>query len=140
MNTSSIAKRLREERKRLGLTQERFGAKGGVGKLAQLNYEKGERSPDAEYLAALTQIGVDVSYVLTGERVAVAMTPDEVAIVAAFRALDPRGRAGMLALLGGLSGAASEGQGIKAGKRSQVVLGGVNNIQLGSYQKSSTNK
>jgi transcriptional regulator with XRE-family HTH domain len=130
MNTLSIAERLREERKRLGLTQERFGAEGGVGKLAQLNYEKGERSPDAAYLAAIAFVGVDVSYVLTGERVTAAMTPDEAALLAAYRELDTRGRAGVLALIGGLSGAGTEAQPVKAAKRSQVILGGSRNIQV----------
>ncbi|MRS99495.1 helix-turn-helix domain-containing protein [Ralstonia pickettii] len=130
MNTRAIAERLREERKRLGLTQERFGAEGGVGKLAQLNYEKGQRSPDAAYLAAIALAGVDVSYVLTGERVATAMTPDEAALLAAYRDLDAQGRAGVLALIGGHSGVASEQQPVKAGKRSQVIVGGSNNVQI----------
>jgi transcriptional regulator with XRE-family HTH domain len=102
MNTLLIAERLREERKRLGLTQERFGAEGGVGKLAQLNYEKGERSPDAAYLSAIALVGVDVSYVLTGERCGAAMTPDESALLAAYRALDARGKQAALGALSGL--------------------------------------
>jgi transcriptional regulator with XRE-family HTH domain len=135
MNTRLIAERLREERKRLGLTQERFGAEGGVGKLAQLNYEKGERSPGAAYLSAIARAGVDVSYVLTGERVAAAMTPDEATLLAAYRELDARGRAGVLALISGLSGAGTEAQPVKAGKRSQVIVGGSNNVQLGDSLK-----
>ncbi|OCS48535.1 helix-turn-helix domain-containing protein [Ralstonia pickettii] len=135
MNTRLIADRLREERKRLGLTQERFGAEGGVGKLAQLNYEKGQRSPDAAYLSAIALAGVDVSYVLTGERGATAMTPDEAALLAAYRELDARGRAGVLALIGGLSGAVTEVQPVMAGKRSQVIVGGSYNVQLGDSSK-----
>lgn len=37
-------------------------------KVAQINYEKGKRKPDAEYLAAIAAAGVDVLYVLTGQR------------------------------------------------------------------------
>ncbi|MFC4923862.1 helix-turn-helix domain-containing protein [Delftia deserti] len=60
--------RLKEERKRLGLNQESFGTVAGVSQMSQLNYEKGVRKPDAEYLMAIAAHGVDVSYLLTGLR------------------------------------------------------------------------
>ena len=63
-----FSERLKEERGRLGLSQAAFGEVGGVGKLAQLNYEKGIRSPSAEYLHLLTAAGVDAGYLLTGKR------------------------------------------------------------------------
>ncbi|WP_295548791.1 helix-turn-helix domain-containing protein [uncultured Pseudacidovorax sp.] len=64
--------RLIEERKRLGLNQAAFGALGGVTKDSQLNYEKGTRRPDSEYLEALAMHDVDVAYVLTGHRMLMA--------------------------------------------------------------------
>lgn len=64
---TSIGARLREERNRLGLSQEAFGAIPGVTKQAQIRYEKGERHPDTLYLAAIAAAGVDVLYVLTGQ-------------------------------------------------------------------------
>ncbi|MCP1605739.1 helix-turn-helix domain-containing protein [Pseudomonas citronellolis] len=66
---TTIGDRLKEERVRLGLSQTDLGAVGGVGKTTQINYEKGERSPDATYLSAAAQRGVDVLYVLTGKHV-----------------------------------------------------------------------
>lgn len=63
-----IGGRLKEERQRLGLNQSDFAALAQVAKNSQLNYEKGERSPDAVYLAAVAAAGVDVLYVVTGER------------------------------------------------------------------------
>ncbi len=39
-----------------------------VSKTTQFNYEKGERSPDAPYLAKIALAGVDVLYVVTGQR------------------------------------------------------------------------
>ena len=63
-----IGARLREERDRLGMNQEGFGLLGGVRKQAQLLYEKDERKPDSDYLAAVAEAGVDVLYVLTGKR------------------------------------------------------------------------
>lgn len=64
MNTPS--ERLREERKRLGLSQEAFGALGGVKKLAQIKYEQGKRKPDAQYFEGIAAAGADVAYILTG--------------------------------------------------------------------------
>lgn len=64
----NISDRLREERERLGLNQVEFGSIGGVKKLAQINYEKGERHPDSAYLAAIAAAGADVLYILTGQR------------------------------------------------------------------------
>lgn len=60
--------RLTEERNRLGLSQEAFGAIAHVSKMSQLNYEKGVRRPDSGYLMAVAKAGVDVAYVLTGQR------------------------------------------------------------------------
>lgn len=68
MNTSGD--RLRGERIKLGLSQEAFAARGGVKKLAQINYEQGRRQPDAEYLRRIAEIGADVAYILTGTNAA----------------------------------------------------------------------
>jgi len=64
----SIFLRLREERERLGLTQEAFGTAGGVLKRAVINYEKGERFPDVSFLAGVANAGADVLYIVTGKR------------------------------------------------------------------------
>ena len=65
---TTIGQRLREERNRLGENQEVFGRLGGVGKHAQINYEKGERSPDGDYFARIAAGGADVLYIITGMR------------------------------------------------------------------------
>lgn len=70
---STTQERLKEERKRLGLSQEAFARLGGVQKRTQINYEKGMRTPDAAYLQSIAGSGVDVRYVVTGDR----MTPGE---------------------------------------------------------------
>jgi len=67
MNT--IGSRIKEERERLGLSQEAFGKLGGVKKLAQLNYEKGNRQPGGEYLNLLYQHdNIDLDYIIHGLR------------------------------------------------------------------------
>lgn len=45
-----------------------MGQMGGVRRLAQGNYEKGERLPDAAYLTAIAEVGADVGFILTGQR------------------------------------------------------------------------
>lgn len=64
----SIGDRLRETRKLKGLNQADFGGLAGVTKRTQMLYEGNERSPRADYLAALHSSGIDTHYVLTGER------------------------------------------------------------------------
>lgn len=65
---SDIGTRLKQQRKRLGLSQRELGHFGGVAANAQGRYESGERVPKADYLAAVANAGVDVLYVLIGRR------------------------------------------------------------------------
>lgn len=86
----TIGERLKEERLRLGLSQTELGAAGGKGKTTQINYEKGAGSPDAEYLAAAAEKGVDVLYVVTGRRTpeaANSFNGDEIDLVEHYRQL-----------------------------------------------------
>ena len=70
----SIGERLKEEREAMGKTQSDFAeiaaAAGvpGATRQSQAKYEKGLSSPSAAYLSAIALRGVDVHYVLTGER------------------------------------------------------------------------
>lgn len=85
-----LGDRLRQERQRLGLNQADFGALAGVTKTSQFNYEKGDRSPDANYLAALRPHGVDIYFILTGEPLpvaAAALAPDEAELIARIRGM-----------------------------------------------------
>lgn len=65
---SNFCERIKEERKRLKLSQVDFAELGGVTQNSQSSYELGKRTPDADYLMALAGHGVDVCYVLTGQR------------------------------------------------------------------------
>lgn len=71
---NEIGSRLREERVRLGMTQDSFGIAGGVLANAQGKYERGQRSPSAVYLARLAGLGVDILYVVTGKRIVPLLT------------------------------------------------------------------
>jgi len=130
----NFGERLAEERRRRGLNQTDFAALGGVTVKTQVLYEKSERVPDANYLAAVAQHGVDVLYVLTGEHVPSLLSAEESVVLTGYRGLDARGRAGVLALIGGLSAGSTDAQPVKAGKRSQIIVGGSNNVQLGNVR------
>lgn len=59
--------RLKEERKRLGLSKIDFANMLGIHRNTQGNYEAG-REPPIPYLLAVQEAGVDVAYVMEGER------------------------------------------------------------------------
>lgn len=63
----SIGQRLRQERKRLNLTQAKCGEIGGVTRESQRNYEIDKRSPNNVYWQAVAKVGVDIQYVITGK-------------------------------------------------------------------------
>lgn len=66
---STLGSRLLEERKRIGLSQVSFAERGRVGKHSQINYEADRRSPDGNYLKAISDAGADITYILTGVRI-----------------------------------------------------------------------
>lgn len=63
-----IGERLKEERIRLGLSQTELAELGCVQRNTLFNYEKGVRSPDADFLARIAGRGADVLYIVTGRR------------------------------------------------------------------------
>lgn len=67
---SGLGIRLREERKRLGKTQAEFADAGGVGRLSQIQYENESTAPTTRYLSGIANIGVDLTYLLLGIRLA----------------------------------------------------------------------
>ena len=67
-NNDQRGDRLRQERSRLGLSQKDFAALFGKKNMAVMRYEKGERVMGQEDLEALHKAGVDVWYLITGER------------------------------------------------------------------------
>jgi transcriptional regulator with XRE-family HTH domain len=72
---STIGVRLRQERVRIGLTQRELGHAGGVAANAQGSYELDKRSPRADYLAKILEVGIDIIYVLTGKPIPPTGTP-----------------------------------------------------------------
>ena len=84
-----VGNRLREERERLGLSQEEFGTRVGVSRGTQKKYElSGSSSIDLKYVTALETLGVDATYILTAARsLADGLSRDEAAILDQYRAI-----------------------------------------------------
>lgn len=72
MYNKSLGKRLSSIRG--NSTQMEFAERYGVHKNTLARYERGERAPDAEFLAALARSGYDVNWILIGEGSKVAET------------------------------------------------------------------
>ena len=88
------------------MTQRVFGDIGGVEPNAQGKYESGERTPKADYLAAVAAHGVDALYVLSGTRTPVhqgGLSAEEARVLAAFRGLRALDQAAVQQLLGSLA-------------------------------------
>ena len=83
----NLGLRLKEERERLGYSQPAFAELVNSGKHAQIKWEKGETSPTALALEAWAGVGLDVLYVVTGQRQAAlpAADPSEQLLLDNFR-------------------------------------------------------
>lgn len=90
----SIGERLRRERERLKLTQPDFAKIAGTTKQTLYSWEAGGSFPKADQLNELAERGVDVYYVLTGQRIGLATTLSvrESALVENYRAAPEAGK------------------------------------------------
>jgi len=97
--------RLKAERKRLGLNQEKFAQLGGVTRDTQLNYESGARKPDSEYLQRISDAGIDVLFLFTGTPSTATLSDDEAELLNGYRSLDIRTKARVLGVIEGATSA-----------------------------------
>ncbi|ANC00655.1 XRE family transcriptional regulator [Pseudomonas putida] len=90
-----VGNRLREERERLGLSQEEFGVRVGVSRGTQKKYElgTGSSSMDLKYLTALEAFGVDTTYIVTASRTLPAgLSSEEADLLEQYRAIPEQDR------------------------------------------------
>ena len=128
-----IDERIKSERKRLGFNQTEFAEIAHATRGTASNWETGTGSPDAKALAALAVVGLDVLYVVTGQRSFVPppkLSAEEETMLELFKdAPKLARRAAMAALLGSVAGNASGGthqsSGIGAVHMGQVTGVGV---------------
>jgi len=92
MSLDDIAKRLREERKKLGMTLAVFAKTGGIGLKTLRNYERYGREPRAVFLSKIATAGADVTYIITGEHPDTAMNLNERELISLYRAAPPLGQ------------------------------------------------
>lgn len=99
-----VGARLRRERERLGLNVTELGALGGVNRNSQGEYESGKRPCSASYLVALREAGIDVAFLLTGERAIDRLESAEVELLDGFRRLAHDQQQAVIQLVGTMSG------------------------------------
>ena len=101
-----FGERLKEERKRLGLTQPELAAISDSAKRTVVDWEKEKSSPNAKQLTSMSESGVDVSYLITGIRTQpVELPSDEALLLDSYRALSSaEKKLSLKLLLGGLVG------------------------------------
>lgn len=61
--------RIKEERQLLGLSQELLADKLGISRRTMVGWEKDDSSPTTVQLFALYELGFDVNYIITGQKV-----------------------------------------------------------------------
>ncbi|WP_257638213.1 helix-turn-helix domain-containing protein [Janthinobacterium sp. UMAB-56] len=133
-----IGVRLKAERERLGYNQADFAAVGGASKRTQIDWEQGKQVPNAEFLAAVSAIGVDVLYVVTGQFTPGNLSADESEVVAGYRKMDIRGKAGVLGLIGGMNQPQNLVQPVHHGDIGQNIYGditGPNTVKMPDKRK-----
>lgn len=65
---NGFGNRLKEERKRIRLSQTELADIADTGRLTQYQYEQEVRSPNIKYLSAISSVGIDLAYLLYGVR------------------------------------------------------------------------
>ncbi|WP_339495380.1 helix-turn-helix domain-containing protein [Pseudomonas sp. RA_105y_Pfl2_P56] len=92
-DSESIGSRLREERKKSGLTQDQIAEVLGISKRTQANYEAGSSDAPAWYLSkVMREPGFDVHYILSGQRTTAteaSLSEVENLLVTQYRAITP---------------------------------------------------
>lgn len=126
---AQIGERLTEERKRLGLSQQRIADLVGIRREMWAKYEAGAE-PGAAVLGRAANAGIDVSYVITGRRDYTPPPPlstDDQRVLQLFKLASPGVRRAALALLatGELPTAAPA-----APRRAEVVFKGLVGQQI----------
>ena len=98
---STVGDRVREERKRLELTQTELAQACGKTPRTVKAAEANENWPGGDVLAGMHRVGMDVVYILSGERNAT-LPPVELTLLTAWRVAEPQVQQMVMAMLGGI--------------------------------------
>lgn len=94
--------RIKSERLRLNIQQLAFAEACEVSRGALLKWEKNESTPNAQALALMNKLGVDVLFVVTGKHAdesEATLAPAERALLQAWRECDEKLKAAILSLI-----------------------------------------
>lgn len=139
---ATSGKRLKEERNRVGLTQQALADLLGTRREIFSRYENGQVVPGGDVFERLATIGIDIAYVLTGDRLfepAPSLTAEEQVMLDYFRAASKEVRK---AALGALIGAAAQGKAkvgqVFHGNVGQAIEGNVDQrgVTIGVFRKN----
>lgn len=73
--SNTLATRLREERKKLKVTQQVIADRVFITRETWSRYESGKINPGSEVLVKLAKLGVDTQYILTGKKASESVEP-----------------------------------------------------------------
>lgn len=136
----SIGDRLRGERERMGLSQPKFAELARTTKQTLFSWESGKTAPDGFQLAAFAAAGVDVLYVLTGERSNAFPASDaaEQVLLDSYRRCQPEARVNLIQtavlLSAGLSPPSSPRAKSTGPASESVTVGNLTSSHEGSVQ------
>lgn len=118
---------MREERKRLGLTQAAAAERSGVQRETWSRYESGALSPGTDAWQALATAGADVQYILTGRKSVPALCVEQQRAGYVVEVLSPA-EAQALATLraSGVLGGVSVNISSNAGQAAGIIQGDMN--------------
>lgn len=108
----SLCDRLKEERKRLRLSQAEAASRSGVQRETWSRYEGGVMQPGTDVWVALALMGADLHYILSGEREPLftdsGLSHNEKALIALYRGLEGEARNMLMGFLGLLAKTGAE--------------------------------
>jgi transcriptional regulator with XRE-family HTH domain len=128
-----VSVRLKEERKRLGLSQEAAAKALGISVDSLYGYEKNKTNPPVSVLLPFSDIGADVQYIVTGIRASTLLPEAEQQLITAFRAATADGQSAILATATALSGVVTASKEPKSGT-TQIFTGEVGQNISGGFK------
>ena len=131
--------RIKEERERLGFNQADFAALAEATRKTLFNWESGTASPNAAALSAWAQHGLDVLYVVTGERLSAQPAVDaaEQVLLDSYRRCKPDAKAHLIQTAALLSAGIAPAAAPKSSARStpaSVKVGNLTSSHDGTVQ------
>lgn len=113
--SSLFSVRLKEERNRIGLTQADMASNCNISREMWGKYERNLALPGSEVLFSLSELGVDIGYLFSGNH-SIPLTDDESLLIEAYRESNEQGKDAIERTANALAGKAN------APKRSSTTM------------------